>query len=31
MWRSQYEGRPPQVTRAELDQAADLYFTRAQN
>jgi len=31
MWRSQYEGRLPQVTRAELDQAADLYFTRAQN
>jgi hypothetical protein len=31
MWRSQYEGRPPQLTRAELDQAADLYFTRAQN
>jgi hypothetical protein len=31
MWRSQYEGRPPQVTRAELDHAADLYFTRAQS
>jgi hypothetical protein len=31
MWRSQYEGRPPQVTRAELDQAAELYFTRAQS
>jgi hypothetical protein len=31
MWRSQYEGRPPQVTRAELDCAAGLYFTRVQN
>ena len=31
MWRSQYEGRPPQVTRAELDRAAELYFTRVQN
>ena len=31
MWRSQYEGRPPQVTPAELDRAADLYFTRVQN
>jgi hypothetical protein len=31
MWRSQYEGRPPQITRAELDRAAELYFTRAQN
>lgn len=30
MWRSQYEGRPPQVTRAELDCAAELYFTRVQ-
>ena len=30
MWRSQYEGRPPQVTRAELDRAAELYFTRVQ-
>ena len=28
-WRSQYEGRPPQVTPAELDRAAELYFTRA--
>jgi len=31
MWRSQYEGRPPQVTRTELDCAAELYFTRLQN
>jgi len=31
MWRSQYEGRPPEVSRAELDRAAELYFTRAQN
>jgi hypothetical protein len=31
MWRSQYEGRPPQVTRAELDCAAELYFTRVQD
>jgi hypothetical protein len=30
MWRSQYEGRPPQVTRAELDCAGQLYFTRVQ-
>jgi hypothetical protein len=30
MWRSQYEGRPPQVTCAELDCAAELYFTRVQ-
>jgi hypothetical protein len=28
LWRSQYEGRPPQVTGAELDRAAELYFTR---
>jgi Cdc6-like AAA superfamily ATPase len=28
VWRSQYEGRPPQVTREELDGAAGLYFTR---
>jgi len=31
MWRSQYEGRTPQATVAELDRAADLYFTRVQN
>ena len=31
MWRSEYEGRPPEVTRTELDHAADLYFTRAQS
>jgi len=31
MWRSQYEGRPPQVTPGELDQAAELYFTRRQS
>jgi hypothetical protein len=31
MWRSQYEGRPPQVTGGELDRAAELYFTRVQN
>jgi hypothetical protein len=30
-WRSQYEGRPPQVTCAELDRAAELYFTRVQS
>ncbi|MGA2131634.1 MAG: AAA family ATPase [Bryobacteraceae bacterium] len=29
-WRSEYEGRPPQVTRSELDRAAELYFTRMQ-
>jgi hypothetical protein len=29
MWRSQYEGRPPRVTSAELDRAAELYFPRA--
>jgi hypothetical protein len=28
LWRSQYEGRPPQVTVAELDRAAELYFAR---
>jgi hypothetical protein len=28
IWRSEYAGRPAQVTRAELDAAADLYFTR---
>jgi Cdc6-like AAA superfamily ATPase len=27
-WRSQYEGRPPQINRAELDRAAELYFAR---
>jgi SpoVK/Ycf46/Vps4 family AAA+-type ATPase len=31
IWRSQYEGRPPQLTPAELDRAADLYFARVQN
>jgi Cdc6-like AAA superfamily ATPase len=31
LWRSRYEGRPPEVTRNELDHAAGLYFTRAQN
>jgi len=31
LWRSEYEGRPPQVTRSELDRAAGLYFTRPQN
>jgi len=30
LWRSEYEGRPPRVTREELDNAADLYFTRMQ-
>ena len=29
MWRSQYEGRPAEFTRGELDRAAELYFTRA--
>jgi len=28
LWRSEYEGRAPQVTSAELDRAAELYFTR---
>jgi hypothetical protein len=28
LWRSAYEGRPPRVTREELDHAAELYFTR---
>jgi len=28
LWRSQYEDRPPQATRTELDYAAELYFTR---
>ena len=28
IWRSDYEGRAPQVTPAELNAAADLYFTR---
>ena len=31
MWRSQYQGRPPAVSPAELDCAAELYFTRVQN
>jgi len=31
LWRSEYEGRPPRVTREELDCAAALYFTRMQN
>ncbi len=31
LWRSEYEGRPPQVTRDELDRAAQLYFTRIRN
>ena len=31
IWRSQYEGRRPQMTPAELDRAAELYFARAQN
>jgi hypothetical protein len=30
MWRSQYAGRAPEVTCAELDRAADQYFTRVQ-
>jgi hypothetical protein len=30
-WRSQYKGSPLQVTALELDQAADLYFTKVQN
>jgi predicted ATPase with chaperone activity len=30
MWRSQYEGRPPEVTARELDRAAEMYFTRVQ-
>ena len=29
LWRSAYEGRPPRVTREELDRGAELYFTRA--
>ncbi len=28
-WRSQYEGRPAEVTPAELDRAAELYFGKA--
>jgi hypothetical protein len=31
MWRSQYEGRAPEVTAGELDRAGELYFTRVQN
>lgn len=31
LWRSEYQGHPPQVTRAGLDGAADLYFTRMRN
>lgn len=31
LWRSQYEGRPPQVTRTELDCAAEMYFTHLRN
>ena len=31
MWRSEYEGRPPEVNRAELNRAAELYFTRGKN
>jgi hypothetical protein len=30
IWRSQYEGRAPQVSPGELDRAAELYFTRVQ-
>jgi len=29
LWRSQYENRPAQVTRPELDCAAEIYFTRS--
>ena len=29
-WRSEYEGRPPEVSSKELDRAGELYFTRAQ-
>jgi predicted ATPase with chaperone activity len=31
MWRSQYEGRPPEINVSELDYAAELYFTRARD
>jgi hypothetical protein len=31
VWRSQYEGRPPRATCAELDRAAELYFTRSRD
>jgi DNA-binding MarR family transcriptional regulator len=31
LWRSQYEGRAPQLTREELECAAELYFTRGQS
>jgi hypothetical protein len=30
IWRSAYEGRQPEVTPAELDRAAEMYFTRSQ-
>jgi hypothetical protein len=30
IWRSEYEGRSPEVTPGELDRAAEMYFTRAQ-
>jgi hypothetical protein len=30
IWRSEYEGRAPEVTPGELDRAAEMYFTRAQ-
>ena len=29
LWRSQYEDRPPEMTRSELDCAAEMYFTRS--
>jgi hypothetical protein len=28
IWRSEYDGRPAKVSPAELDRAADMYFTR---
>jgi hypothetical protein len=31
IWRSQYEGRLPQLTPAELNHAAELYFARQEN
>ena len=31
MWRSRYEGRTAEFCRAELDRAADMYFTRPGN
>jgi len=30
LWQSQYEDRQPEMTTAELDRAAEIYFTRSQ-